>query len=81
MKFLKLIAAAVTLFALTGANAQEVKLGYVPTKNIRSDRASNGLPNSSRPRLADASRSVPIAAERSATSRRCKPRSSQAPFS
>jgi TRAP-type transport system periplasmic protein len=32
MKFLKLIAAAVTLFALTGANAQEVRLGYVPTE-------------------------------------------------
>lgn len=32
MNVLKLIAAAVTVFALTGANAQEVKLGYVPTE-------------------------------------------------
>ncbi len=33
MKFHKLIAAAVTLFALTGASAQEVRMGYVPIES------------------------------------------------
>ncbi len=32
MKFLKLIAAATAFLALTGAHAQEVKMGYVPTE-------------------------------------------------
>lgn len=33
MKFLKMIAASIAVLALTGAHAQEVKLGYVPTED------------------------------------------------